>query len=137
MASDGVTFKNPSALAAPLGAYSHMSKGAGLVHVAGQVGVDESGGLVGPHVAAQGRTAYHNIRAILADEDLSMSAILRFTTYLIDEEDIGEFYNLREELFPELFPDGGYPPNTLLIVRRLVKPTFRIEIEAVAALSSS
>jgi hypothetical protein len=41
-------------------------------------------------------------------------------------------FRLRE--FPRLFPSGRYPPNTLLIVDRLVQEGFLIEVSAVAAL---
>ena len=34
-----------------------------------------------------------------------------------------------------LFPEGGYPPNTLLVVGGLAKEEFLVEIKAVAALS--
>jgi hypothetical protein len=40
---------------------------------------------------------------------------------------------LRRELFPKLFGSENYPPNTLLIVSRLVKPEFMVEVEAVVA----
>jgi len=33
-----------------------------------------------------------------------------------------------------MFPDGKYPPNTLLIIDRLVQEQFLIEIQTVAAL---
>jgi hypothetical protein len=33
-----------------------------------------------------------------------------------------------------LFKDGAYPPNTLLIIDRLVREEFLIEVSAVAAL---
>lgn len=137
MTRQTVTFDSPSVVATPLGAYSHLSKGAGLLHIAGQVGIDRHGAVVGDDVASQTSQAYRNIEALLSSESLSPSAILRFTTYLIDEGDIAAFYSARHELFPELFPGGGYPPNTLLVVRRLVRPEFRVEIEAVAALPES
>jgi hypothetical protein len=38
----------------------------------------------------------------------------------------------RQEAFPGLFPDGVYPPNTLLVVSRLVRPELLVEIEAMA-----
>ena len=38
----------------------------------------------------------------------------------------------RHEVFPAHFPGGVYPPNTLLIVSRLVKPELLVEIEAMA-----
>jgi len=49
-------------------------------------------------------------------------------------QDIAKFmaYRLRE--FPRLFANGVYPPNTLLIVDRLVQEPFLIEVQTVAAL---
>jgi hypothetical protein len=41
-------------------------------------------------------------------------------------------YRTRE--FPRIFPSGVYPPNTLLMVDRLVQEAFLIEIQTVAAL---
>jgi len=41
-------------------------------------------------------------------------------------------YRTRE--FPKLFNGGAYPPNTMLIVYRLVQEDFLIEVGAVAAL---
>jgi 2-iminobutanoate/2-iminopropanoate deaminase len=35
-------------------------------------------------------------------------------------------------VFSTYFPDGMYPPNTLLVVSRLVRPELRVEIEAMA-----
>jgi hypothetical protein len=40
---------------------------------------------------------------------------------------------LRKELFPKLFKTSEYPPNTLLIIDRLVKEEFVIEVEAIVA----
>jgi hypothetical protein len=33
-----------------------------------------------------------------------------------------------------MFPDGKYPPNTLLIVDRLVKEEFLVEVQTIAAI---
>ena len=41
-------------------------------------------------------------------------------------------FRLRE--FPRMFPNGVYPPNTLLIVDRLVQEPLLIEVQTVAAL---
>jgi hypothetical protein len=40
----------------------------------------------------------------------------------------------RSHEFPRLFTNGAYPPNTLLIIDRLVREDFLIEISAIAAL---
>ena len=44
------------------------------------------------------------------------------------------FYAARKEVFDQKYPSGDYPPNTLLIIDRLVREEFLIEIEAIAAL---
>ena len=41
-------------------------------------------------------------------------------------------WRLRE--FPKMFANGAYPPNTLLMIDRLVQEPFVIEVSAVAAL---
>jgi len=41
-------------------------------------------------------------------------------------------YRTRE--FPRLFSGDNYPPNTLLVIDRLVREEFLIEVSAVAAL---
>ena len=38
---------------------------------------------------------------------------------------------LRAALFPTLFGGEPYPPNTLLVVDRLVKEEFVVELEAI------
>jgi enamine deaminase RidA (YjgF/YER057c/UK114 family) len=42
---------------------------------------------------------------------------------------------VRRALYPALFPKGRYPANTLVVVDRLVREEFLIEVEAVAALA--
>jgi enamine deaminase RidA (YjgF/YER057c/UK114 family) len=49
-------------------------------------------------------------------------------------EDIEKFGAYRQREFPKLFPNGAYPPNTLMIISRLANPAFRVEVQAVAAL---
>jgi hypothetical protein len=41
-------------------------------------------------------------------------------------------WRLRE--FPKLFPDGKYPPNTLLIIDRLVQEQFLVEVQTIAVI---
>ena len=40
----------------------------------------------------------------------------------------------RQREFATLFPNGAYPPNTLLIIDRLVQEQFLIEVQTVAAI---
>ena len=118
-----------------LGMYSHgMTAPAGeIVVVAGQVGVNRAGKVVGPgDVGAQTKQALDNVRAVLQAAGCGMGDVIRFQTFLTHASDIEGFMQARHEVFPRHFPDGVYPPNTLLIVSRLVKPELLVEIEAMA-----
>ena len=59
---------------------------------------------------------------------------MQFTTYLVHSQDIAKFMQYRTREFPRLFQGGAYPPNTLLMIDRLVREEFLIEVSAVAAL---
>jgi enamine deaminase RidA (YjgF/YER057c/UK114 family) len=127
---------NPDQLAPPMGRYSHVSRvSAGeLVFVAGQVAIDASGAVVGKgDFVAQVRQAFDNVRIALESEGCGFDDVARFTTYLVHSQDIQTFHQLRTEIFANVYPEGAYPPNTLLIVDRLVSESFLIEIEAIAA----
>ena len=40
----------------------------------------------------------------------------------------------RKREFPKLFPNGAYPPNTLLVVDRLVQEELLVEVQTVVAI---
>jgi len=128
------------ALGPTLGMYSHgMVAPAGeIVVVAGQVGMDREGRLVGlGDVAAQTRQTFENIRAVLEAAGATMGQVARFQTFLTHAADIEGFMQARREVFPRYFPDGVYPPNTILVVSRLVQPELLVEIEAMAVKPTS
>jgi enamine deaminase RidA (YjgF/YER057c/UK114 family) len=52
----------------------------------------------------------------------------------VHSQDIPKFMEFRLREFPRMFPDGVYPPNTLLMVDRLVKEAFLVEVQTIAAL---
>ena len=122
----------------PLGAYSvGMSVSPGkLVYVAGQVSVDSSGNLVGKgDVVAQTRQALENIGHVLAAAGASFTDVVEFTTYVVGRPSVQGYIQGRSEVYPDLYPDGDFPANTLLVVAGLVSENFLVEIKAVAALS--
>lgn len=127
----------PAGLPAPLGLYSHASQvttGSELVFVAGQLAVGSDGEVVGAgDFEAQTRQAFANVRTVLTGAGLEPGHVAKFTTYLSDAAFVEPFYQTREKLFAEWYPQGDFPPNTLLVVARLVRPEFMVEIEAIAA----
>ena len=133
-----VSYSNPPGVAAPIGLYSQVARlGSGehdLVFVAGQLSVDANGDSVGAgDFPLQMRQVFANLGAVLEAEGLDFDCVAQMTTYLRGEELVGEFYRVREELFKELFPSGAYPPNTLLVISRLVRPEFLVEVQCIAA----
>jgi enamine deaminase RidA (YjgF/YER057c/UK114 family) len=132
MAGKAVTSKE---LGPTLGMYSHgMTVPAGeIVIVAGQVGTHRAGEVAGSgDVVAQTTQAFENVRAVLTAAGCAMTDVVRFQTFLTHATDVDGFMQARRELFPKYFPGGVYPPNTLLIISRLVKPELLVEIEAMA-----
>ena len=124
----------PKGFGAPLGMYSHgVIAGAGeLVVVAGQVGMTATGGVAVDDVVAQTKQAFENVRSVIEAGGCSMRDVVRLQTFLTRAGDIAGFMKARSEIFPEYFPDGVYPPNTLLVIHQLVRPELLVEIEAIA-----
>jgi 2-iminobutanoate/2-iminopropanoate deaminase len=124
----------PKKFGAPLGMYSHgmVAPGGEILVVAGQVGMGQGGEVAGGDVVAQTKQALDNVRTVVEAAGCSMRDIVRLQTFLTHAEDIPGFMKARAEVFPGYFPDGVYPPNTLLIISSLVKPELLVEIEAMA-----
>lgn len=107
--------------------------GASLVAVSGVLSVDLDGVTVGEgNFELQMRTVFQLLEETLKAAGSSLAHLAKMTTYLIDPEHIADFYRIREELFVDLYPGKNPPGNTLLVVQRLVRAEFLIEIEGIA-----
>jgi len=128
---------NPDSLGKPLGQYSQITrvKASEYLFIAGQVATDGAGNVVGADdFDAQCVQVFANIGAALASCGAGWGNVVQFTTYLVHSQDIPKFMQYRLREFPRMFSNGAYPPNTLLMVDRLVKEAFLIEVQAVAAI---
>jgi enamine deaminase RidA (YjgF/YER057c/UK114 family) len=125
---------NPDGMAKP-GAYSHVVIGTGtrIVSVAGQVGLDADGQLVGKgDFAAQALQAYRNVETALAAAGAGFDDVTKMTVFIVGYDEAVHFKPLiaaRSEVIP-----GKKPANTLLGVQALASPDFLIEVEAQAVL---
>jgi enamine deaminase RidA (YjgF/YER057c/UK114 family) len=126
---------NPKSLGKPLGPYSQLTrvKASEFLFIAGQVGAGKDG-KAPADFDAQCALVFANIGTALASQGASFGNIVEFTTYLVHSQDIAKFMTYRTREFPNLFAGGAYPPNTLLIIDRLVQEQFLIEVSVVAAL---
>jgi enamine deaminase RidA (YjgF/YER057c/UK114 family) len=132
-----VRIMNVPELGTPLGQYSHVArvKASEHLYIAGMLSADSSGAVVGAgDFDAQCIQVFANLETALKSQGAGWGNVAQFTTYLVHSQDISNFmaYRLRE--FPRFFPDRRWPPNTLLMVDRLVQEPFLIEVQAIAAL---
>lgn len=126
---------SPDVLGKPLGQYSQIArvKASEYIFIAGQVGADRTG-KIADGFESQCTQAYANTLAALGSCGAAWGNVVQFTTYLVDARDIQRFMSFRLNHFPTFFPNGIYPPNTLLIVDRLVKEELLFEVHTIAAL---
>lgn len=126
---------NPDTLAKPIAAYSNMVrvKASEFLFIAGQVGMDKDG-KTPSDFEGQCALVYANIGAALASQGAGFANVVSFTSYLVHSKDIAKFAAFRAREFPRLFGSGNYPTNTLLVIDRLVREEFLIEVSAIAAL---
>jgi enamine deaminase RidA (YjgF/YER057c/UK114 family) len=132
-----ITILNPDVLGKPLGQYSQITRvrASEFLFIAGQVATDGAGTVVGEgDFDAQCGQVFANIEAALKSQGADFANVVEFTTYLVHSQDIARFMQFRLREFPRMFPSGRYPPNTLLIVDRLVQEPLLVEVATVAAL---
>jgi 2-iminobutanoate/2-iminopropanoate deaminase len=111
-----------------LAPYSPVAEAAGLVFLAGQVGIDPASGERAPdEVGAQARQVMANIGAILRDLGLGYEDIVKTAIFLAD---IGDFATVND-VYASYF-EGDYPARTTVQAGAL-PGGFLVEIEVVAA----
>ena len=108
--------------------YDHGARVGNLLFVAGQVGRDADGELVGPFdPVPQARQAFDNLKTILETAGTDFSNVVSVRTYYIDGDEIEAITDVRREYFGE-----HRPPHTGLVISMLGSPEVRFEIEVIA-----
>ncbi|MPZ72069.1 MAG: RidA family protein [Nitriliruptorales bacterium] len=128
-----VTFPTiPDTVPSP-GQFSHISVGAGseIVALSGQTGRDPSGAFAGD-VGAQTTQAFATIGALLEAAEVDWSAVVGFRMYVVGRDNLPAFRAARERIYGEIYPNGRYPANTLLVVAGLGREEALVEIETLA-----
>ena len=133
-------FLSPNTLIAPGPAgYSHIAKvnRGTIVYLSGQVPSDASGKLIGEgDFEAQVEQIFANLKLAVEAAGGTMADIVKLNYYLVAEVD--------QAIVPKLRPirDRYYinvenpPASTFVVVSRLMRPGWMIEIEAVAAIDA-
>jgi enamine deaminase RidA (YjgF/YER057c/UK114 family) len=126
---------SPATLPPPAG-YSHVAKvnKGTLIYLAGQVSSDATGKLVGEgNFEAQVEQVFTNLKLGLEAAGAVMADIVKMNVYLVAEVDAAEVPKFRA--IRDRYVNVAKPPaSTLVVVTRLARPGWLIEIEAIAAL---
>jgi enamine deaminase RidA (YjgF/YER057c/UK114 family) len=135
MSKSTTEYLNPNTLMKPAG-YSHIAKVASgaIVYIAGQVSSDAAGQLVGEgDFEIQAEQVFRNLKAAVEAAGGTMADLVKMNVYLVEEvpaEAIAQLRAVRDRHVNVAKP----PASTLLIVSRLARPGWLLEIEAVAAI---
>lgn len=103
------------------------------IYVAGQIGWDRDGRLVGADITSQARQALRNILEVLAVDGARAEHVVRLTWFVASRADylaarIGLGVVYREVMA------GNYPSMTAVEVSALIEPGALVEIEATAVI---
>lgn len=125
---------NPKCLAEPPGNFSWMTRSGNIVWLAGMVGIDKSGNIVGAGDSeAQTRQIYANVEAQLKEIGGGLDNLVKTVTYVVGRENVPGMSRVRGGLRK----DGkmtNMPASTLLIVAGLQDPDYLVEMDAVAVI---
>jgi 2-iminobutanoate/2-iminopropanoate deaminase len=119
---------NPPGLNTPT-TYSHVVRAGNTVYIAGQVGANAQGAVVGPGMREQTEQVLANLGAALKSQGLDASHVAKINVYVtsIDEFRAADVAALRTKFF-----GTNRPASTLVQIVRLADPAFKVEIEAIA-----
>jgi len=120
---------NPEGMSQPT-TYSHVVRASNLLFIAGQVSSDSAGQIVGAgDMRAQVKQVLENLKRVLASQSADFSHVAKINIFTTDIEAFATARDVREQYFK-----GQAPASTLVEVKRLARPEFLVEIEAVAVL---
>jgi len=97
---------------APVASYSQACARGSVLAVAGQVGVDPAGTLVGGGVAEQTDQALRNLDAVLRAAGATLDDVIRMDCYLTSFDDFDAF----NEVYARWFPAPDPPARTTVVV---------------------
>ena len=125
-------FINPPALRKPPG-YTHVvevTAPARIVYLAGQLGIDRDGKVVGD-IRAQ--ATFENLRIALAAVGAEFRHVVKFNNYLVDRAHLPAFREVRDSYLAA----DNRPASTTIAISGLALEGALIEIEAVAMIPAA
>jgi enamine deaminase RidA (YjgF/YER057c/UK114 family) len=125
---------NPDTIAKPTAGYSQVAEVSGgkIVFIAGQVAQDGNGNLVGKDdFRAQVQQVFENLKAAVGAAGGDFKNVVKLNYYCAESVDPAQILAVRE--IRDKYVNTANPPtSTFVVVKRLVRPEWLIEVEAVA-----
>ena len=128
---------NPETMFVPTAGYSQVAeiRSGTLAYIAGQVPLDKSGNLVGKDdFLAQAEQVFRNIKAAVEAVGGSFSDVVKLNYYCVEAVEpslIPQMLQVRDQFVNTKAP----PASTFVVIKRLVRPEWLIEIEAVVVVN--
>ncbi|SFW34368.1 2-iminobutanoate/2-iminopropanoate deaminase [Prevotellaceae bacterium HUN156] len=112
---------------AAIGPYSQAIRVGNLVYTSGQIPIDPTtGAFAEGGIKEQTRQSLNNVKAILAEEGLSLNNVVKTTVFMADMNDFADMNSVYAEFFTE-----PYPARSAVAVKSLPKGAL-VEIEVIA-----
>ena len=125
---------NPATIAKPTSGYSQVAEVSGgkIVFIAGQVAQDRNGNLVGKDdFREQVQQVFENLKAAVEAAGGDFKNVVKLNYYCAESVDPAQIAAVRE--IRDKYVNTANPPtSTFVVVKRLVRPEWLIEVEAVA-----
>ena len=108
--------------------YSQAVRVGDVLHVSGQVGVDERGEVVGRgDIRAHVEQVFKNLRAVIEAGGSGLDLVAKLGVFSTSPDYLPVIREVRRQVFG---PIRHYPASTFLIVSGLARPEYLVEIEA-------
>jgi len=125
---------NPETMAKPTAGYSHVAEvtDGRIVYIAGQVAMDRAGNLVGKDdFRAQVQQVFENLKSAVEASGGDFHNVIKLNYYCAESVDPAQVPIVRE--IRDKYVNTANPPvSTFVVVKRLVRPEWLIEVDAVA-----
>lgn len=122
---------NPNHIIEPFNnAYHHsvvIPPNSRILHTSGQIGLRPDGS-ISDDPAEQADQMWFNLMACIEEAKMGPDDIVKITAYLVNLSDYQCFASARTKYLGD-----SRPASTAILVKGLVKPEWRFEVEAVAA----
>ena len=130
LSAEAIQRINPPGLSTPA-TYSHVVRTGKTLYIAGQVGANAEGKVVGPGMAQQLEQVLKNLEIALKSQGADYSHITRITIYTTD---VDAFRAPDAAAIRAKYFGANRPASTLVGVTRLASLEYKVEIEATAEL---